>query len=520
MRNTILAVAAVVTAIFVPGASNAFWPFDGLVDAVTTLVAPKSVAEGGVTKTRLGSLRPDDRVVTDVDLSQAPGLITNLVAGQGIVIDDVTNGKRISALVQGLDTNAVNAVISEYDRTNLTVRLSTVKTALVDTLSRIKGLRDAFDELEGSELADRRDISFLRMDVDKAYLIISNLHDSIPVTSTQSAYAQFYDLTPVVRIVDGDGIGFYVRCTDGTYRDLRDVDESSGPFMAFDLESLYGRTFTRTYLSERFGQSSTWTSDLVPSEQNIGQPITSVCGGAGYPQCYGKAATVRELLCDLLVTDPSLWLTNSIAGHQDEIVDIKGLASTVNSLRKSVADAQGGAAQLRHDYEVGPAFGHVLTNAVLGVGSGGGAYVLMRPGETVCLDVPTNVTSLGVSFDSTRSDRHGSSREVIGRMFIRTTDRVTVNCLQNAALRYVSTRLFTLDAKSGYMLTISRIGHDENGNTLHCASLEQVLTPAGLDAQRVMNVVDSMGSFRLYDPVRNKWYRLKVVDGTMTLEQE
>ena len=105
-------------------------------------------------------------------------------------------------------------------------------------------------------------------------------------------------------------------------------------------------------------------------------------------------------------------------------------------------------------------------------------------------------------------------------MFIRTTDRVTVNCLQNAALRYVSTRLFTLDAKSGYMLKISRIGHDENGNTLHCASLEQVLTPAGLDAQRVMNVVDSMGSFRLYDTGRNKWYRLKVVDGTMTLEQE
>lgn len=512
MRNTILAVAAVVTAILVPGASHAFWPFDGLGDAVTTLVAPRSGTEGGVTKTRLGSLHPDDHVVTDVDLSQAPGLITNLVAGQGIAIDDVPGGKRISALGQGLDTNAVNAAIEAYDRTNLTVRLSTVKTALVDALSRIVDLRDAVDELEASESADRRDISFLRLDVNNAYLIISNLYDSIPVTAPQSAYAQFYDLTPAVRIVDGDGVGFYVRCTDGTYRDLRDVDESSGPFMAFDLESFYGRTFTRTYLSERLGPSYAWTSDLTPSGENIGQPITSVCGGAGYPPCYGRTATVRELLCDLLVADRSLWLTNSIAGHLDEIIDIKGLASAVNSLRQSVADAQGGTAQLRHDYEGGPAFGHVLTNAVLGVSSEGGAYVWMRPGETAYLDVPTNVTSLGVSFDSALSGRHGSSREVVGRMFIRTTDRVQVNCLQNASLRYVSTRSFTLDAESGYMLTVSRVGHDEHGNKIYCASLERVfhlyddpklVTQAEFD--QTVQLFRNKTDLAVYAPERETW---------------
>ena len=83
------------------------------------------VTSNGVTKTQLQHLYRDDYIVTGVDLSDVSGGITNLTAGDNVVIEDVGSDgkvKRISA-VGGLEQDGVNALIRLYDSTNLTLRI-------------------------------------------------------------------------------------------------------------------------------------------------------------------------------------------------------------------------------------------------------------------------------------------------------------------------------------------------------------------------------------------------------------
>ena len=93
--------------------------------AVYAAAVSGPVADNGVTKVRLGSLYRDSLVVTDVALPVAGGTITNLVAGDNIVIDSPAPGvRRISATASSVPSGwetVSNAALTAFSRsTNYT----------------------------------------------------------------------------------------------------------------------------------------------------------------------------------------------------------------------------------------------------------------------------------------------------------------------------------------------------------------------------------------------------------------
>ena len=318
--------------------------------SVLTGVQSHRVTSNGVTKVQLRHLYKDDWLVTDV--------VGGGDWGEGIV----SNMHRVS---MGVSSNSF--------------AIEDLKVA-----SRVADAR-----LEGLELR-----------ADLIGPAITNVLNAIPVRAPYNSYTSFSERVPALRISSGDGIGFFVLCTDGVYRDIRYATPGSGSYRydsMFDIASLYGREFSVSYLTGKFGNLG-WTASLVPSADNIDNKLSSVCGGSSYPKCYGREATVRELLFDVLVRDPSLWAHSGFDGHGRDFVDLNGLSDAMGYSDVYARMAHLSAAQLRHDYDSGPVAGLILTNANVRLSASGMSCSLsMRGGVLYNAYIPESVSTVSLS---------------------------------------------------------------------------------------------------------------------------
>ena len=318
--------------------------------SVLTSAQSHRVTSNGVTKVQLRHLYKDDWLVTDV--------VGGGDWGEGIV----SNMHRVS---MGVSSNAF-----------------------------------AIEDLEvASRVADAR-LDGLELRADLIGPAITNVLNAIPVRAPYNSYTSFSERVPALRISSGDGIGFFVLCTDGVYRDLRYTTPGSASHRynsLFDISSLYGREFSVSYLTGKFGNLG-WTASLIPSADNIDNRLSSVCGGSSYPKCYGREATVRELLFDVLVRDPSLWAHSGLDGHGRDFVDLKGLSDAMGYNDVYARTAHLAAAQLRHDYDSGPVAGLVLTNANVRLSASGMSCSLsMRGGVLYNADIPESASTVTLS---------------------------------------------------------------------------------------------------------------------------
>ena len=317
---------------------------------VLTSATSHRVTSNGVTKVQLRHLYKDDWLVTDV--------VGGGDWGEGIV----SNMHRVS---MGVSSNAF-----------------------------------AIEDLQvASRVADAR-LDGLEIRADLLGPAITNVLNAIPVRAPYNSYTSFSERVPALRISSGDGIGFFVLCTDGVYRDLRYTTPGSASHRynsLFDISSLYGREFSVSYLTNRFGNLG-WTASLVPSADNVDKRLSEVCGGASYPKCYGREATVRELLFDVLVRDPSLWAHSGFDGHGRDFVDLNGLSDAMGYSDVYARMAHLAAAQLRYDYDSGPVAGLVLTNANVRLSASGMSCSLsMRGGVLYNADIPESVSTVTLS---------------------------------------------------------------------------------------------------------------------------
>ena len=318
--------------------------------SVLTGVQSHRVTSNGVTKVQLRHLYKDDWLVTDV--------VGGGDWGEGIV----SNMHRVS---MGVSSNSF-----------------------------------AIEDLNvASRVADAR-LDGLELRADLIGPAITNVLNAIPVRAPYNSYTSFSERVPALRISSGDGIGFFVLCTDGVYRDLRYATPGSGSHRydsMFDISSLYGREFSVSYLTGKFGNLG-WTASLIPSADNIDNKLSSVCGGSSYPKCYGREATVRELLFDVLVRDPSLWAHSGFDGHGRDFVDLNGLSDAMGYSDVYARMAHLAAAQLRHDYDSGPVAGLVLTNANVRLSASGMSCSLsMRGGVLYNAYIPESVSTVSLS---------------------------------------------------------------------------------------------------------------------------
>lgn len=399
------------------------------------------VTSNGVTKVQMQHLYKSDYIVTDVDMSAAGGGITNLVAGQNIVISDVGDGgkiKRISAVGGGgwTDWQEVTNVADAVSSSNV-----------VPVASAVMSNSFAIADLQTSNRVSSTRIGTLELRADLLSEGITNLIDAIPDPAPYNSYTSFAERVPAIRVRDGVGIGFFVLCTDGLYRDLRDTvgprRGGRGPSMAFDVTGLYGIEFSATYLAEMLGDRG-WTSALVASSENIDSPITSVCGGSLYPPCYGRTATVRELLCDLLWRDQELWSTDSYAGHNQDFVSLGGLRSAVDLIRPDVTEAHRETAQLRHDYETGPAFGMSLSNAVPVAEGPSGSMLSVTLSANGVLSVSVPVEAEFLRVDVPRSDGSHPGKSESFQLLMSVTRRLTVSVIPPSGCDIVGNSTFSV----------------------------------------------------------------------------
>lgn len=330
---------------------QATW-FGGHTTPTSVLTSAQShrVTSNGVTKVQLRHLYKDDWLVTDV--------VGGGDWGEGIV----SNMHRVS---MGVSSNAF-----------------------------------AIEDLEvASRVADAR-LDGLELRADLIGPAITNVLNAIPVRAPYNSYTSFSERVPALRISSGDGIGFFVLCTDGVYRDLRYTTPGSASHRynsLFDISSLYGHEFSVSYLTNRFGNLG-WTASLVPSADNVDKRLSEVCGGASYPKCYGREATVRELLFDVLVRDPSLLSHSGFDGHGRDFVDLKGLSDAMGYNDVYARMAHLAAAQLRHDYDSGPVAGLVLTNANVRLSASGMSCSLaIRGGVLYNAEIPESVSTVKLS---------------------------------------------------------------------------------------------------------------------------
>lgn len=324
-------------------------------DAVTSLGRhhdqSHDVTSNGVTKVQMQYLYKEDWLVTDVDLGQAGNGITNLVAGQNVVVEDVgADGrtKRISALGGGGVSNTYTRAEVD-DMTNMILSAGAALSGRVATnwtdIVRLK-LTDLHLTCSNNIALAR--IENLHTNLNLTTASVSDLADRVPFRAPTSAYASFASAYPTVRVTTENGIGFYVRGTDGLYYDSRELTRRMVT-PEFDVRTLYGRTFTPEYLSSNIS-SAVWESGFTLSAANIGSRLTDVCTVTGYPYVYGEAATVRDLVYNLLALDRGLWLDETgVQGHERDFMDLSGLRAlalrgTVYAMR-----AHESVAQLRYD---------------------------------------------------------------------------------------------------------------------------------------------------------------------------
>lgn len=276
------------------------------------------VTSNGVTKVQLQHLYKEDWLVTDVTGSG----VWPSNAYTKAEIDEMTN----AVFVYGLELSG--RVMSNWTDIVL-LKLADLHLALSNNtaLARIENLYTNLDLTAAS---------------------ISNLANRVPFRAPSSAYAAFASGYPTVRVTTGNGIGFYVLGTDGLYYDSRELSRR-GVTPAFDVRTLYGRTFTPEYLSSNIS-AAVWESGFTLSASNIGSRLIDVCTVTGYPYVYGEVATVRDLIYDLLAIDRSLWSDETgFRGHERDFMDLSGLRTlalrgTVYTMR-----AHEEIAQLRYD---------------------------------------------------------------------------------------------------------------------------------------------------------------------------
>ena len=430
MRQTLLAlVCAAVSTV----ASAAFWPFSMFSDDATATAVPTSVTSNGVTKTRLGNLYRDNLVVIDVDMSKAQGGITNLV----IVASNLCN----------VASNLV-VVSMKADRTSLRL-----------------------NDLYLSNKVESTILHGVTNQVDLLYMSVSNINLRLPDPAPYQAVSVVSQFSPAFRVTASDGFRMDVLCTDGTYHDLQETLSSTvgHPVMKYSVTNLYGHAFANGYLNALYSGLIDWTEGFTPTAANIDRPITDVCAVSGFPDFYGRTATVREVVCDILSRDADNWLDDAkVAGHERDYVP---LADVLRAVRTSLAygrKAHEAVAQLRTDYDDGPVFGLPFVNVDPDV-QATTTYVGVPHGVFASSPIPAGVGKVRLSFWMDA----GSSRssEWFSLLSFAEPAQLTLVCPDDGDLISVNPAY----VKSGsYLVRLRRVAKAASGRFVYIASVDQL----------------------------------------------
>lgn len=512
MRHTLLAlVCAAVSTV----ASAAFWPFSMFSDDATATSVSVPVTSNGVTKTRLGNLYRDNLVVIDVDMSKAQGGITNLVAGDNIIIEEPAPGtKKISAIGGGVSPEDVSRLIGLYDTTNVTPRIDakldiTNAVTHIDVTNIVKDATNGIAQVSYVDAATnavasnlvivasnlvvvsmKADRTSLRLrdlylsntvestilhgvtnQVDLLYASVSNINLRLPDPAPYQAVSAVSQFSPAFRVTASDGFRMDVLCTDGAYHDLKDTLSSAvgHPVMKYSVTNLYGHAFTNSYLDTLYNGLVSWTEGFTPTAANIDRPITDVCVVSGFPDFYGRTATVREVVCDILSRDSANWLDDAkVVGHERDYVPLTDVIRAVRTSLVYGRKAHEAAAQLRTDYEDGPVFGLPFVNVDPDV-QATTTYVGVPHGVFASSTIPTGVSKVRLSFwTDTGSSR--SSEWFVLLSFAEPAQLVLV-CPDDGDLISVNPAY----AKAGsYLVRLRRVAKTSSGRFVYVASVNQL----------------------------------------------
>ena len=502
MRHTLFAlVCAAVSTV----ASAAFWPFSLFADDASASVVGAPVVSNGVTRTRLGSLYRDSLVVTDVDLSRASPGITNIVAGSNIVVTDVAPGVKSISAVSGAGSFAE---ISGRPEDNALLREALGSKAPVSSVAELTDMvldhnvtlavvSNGMDRVaETNELLQIR-IDGLDTTCDLLERGLTNLENRMPFQAEVRAYSIFDGHIPALRVPyagDGGGLAFYVLCADGVYRDSIDPQADLDRQPVFSVQSLYGHMFEKERLEELL-PGVEWTSGFTLSSANVLQPLSAVCGGVGYPKCYGRAATVYELVLDLAGRDRSLWEDPTARGYADEEADayipFSGLERAMNKADAYAAGAYAAVAGLRAEYEEGPAAGRYIGKAIQHVDVAG-AVVSLVP-DTLTLAVVSNAVSwFAVQYEMTGplvTDERAAACRMAVRCFGRT--RIVLLSSQAGDIPFGPSSIELLPGDS--IVTVERVAHDGGSGltSISAIRLDESAIPAGDIVDAATNAVMS-----------------------------
>ena len=339
------------SAVLAIGAVTACSAFGGVLNSVSrgvglgvTAKAPNSVptvSSNGVTKARLGDLYRDSTLVVDVDISKSSGIITNLVAGNSIVIEHIDEGT--------LRISYTGAVVSTGDYENLSNKAMTAYYKSVTNHKDIVGLRLSDEFLSWSNRSAHARLDNIQTNMTFVHRDLTNLSARTPYVAPVEAWSTVWNPVPVIRIrTDDGGFGFFLLCTDGMYRSCRDV-ESGRYTMMFDVKRLYGREFTAEYLTGNLGYA-VWREGFTFSASTAEMPLSVVCDCEGFPRCFGLPPTPRDVVYDLLRMDRSLWNGFSdIEGRESDYVGLDGIDFLVGRIDQYARAAHSAIAQLSYD---------------------------------------------------------------------------------------------------------------------------------------------------------------------------
>ena len=370
MRHTLLAFVCVAVSTV---ASAAFWPFS-LFDDVNAAATPELVTSNGVTKTRLGTLYRDNLVVVDVDISKAQGVITNIVAGNNIIVEETAPGTRTISAIESrkMDDMVVWAVtnhdgyvefVDTGDRIATTGQVHEVARDLYahevfsDTLftnyaGRINALARQQGDLNnrvtyGVDLAIRG----VSNRVTSCEASVSKLIGSVGAQMPREVCLEYATRgVPALKCtLPAGNTALFVLCEDGRYRDASTIQLPFVPGYPTDsVTNMLGWTFTRANLYRTFGADIMWTSDFTPTAENLAKKVSAVCGGIGYPQYYGRESTAFELLCDILATDRKAVLRGDpYLVYQTNAVKFANLRVVSEQLYGYAADAHSEIIRMR-----------------------------------------------------------------------------------------------------------------------------------------------------------------------------
>lgn len=469
-------------------------------------VSMLSIPDSPVTQRKLGDLYRTDLVVTEIDQSRLVGsdsftnevtsIASNLLTSGAIEVgpsgEEFTNTVAdiaAGAIGRSTNTQAQIARIAEqvlatsddllaiventtmvvlqdptsplFTNTSFTNAVSNVAHRIVGEMVipmnlEFIGVYEKMDSLLISNSVLNARMSGVETLYDINEATISNLNERIRPAADYRAYPEIATARPVIQTVGDGGLAFSVYCEDGKYHDVNSIPASTFP--EFSLSDMYGKSFSSGVLSGVFGGSITWGSGITPDEGNINEPLSSVCAVTGFPQCYGREATVKDLCYSILANSTNVWRnttfsrSNAVSG-----VEVRGLARVGKDIMDYAEGAHRAVVDLRRELDASPAGGMYLARPTVAYDS-----VTLVPDTVVSASVPPGIPAINVAIPA---DRGGSTapRKTTYKSYITATSVSQINVTAEDGTVVGNTAFGVYPG--GFMVTVERISAGESGNT-------------------------------------------------------